>query len=164
MPVAFAVASLVVAAAGTTASIVSGNQSRAAQRHATDLQEQSQNEQRAGNAAQAANERRNQFREERIRRARIEQSAQNTGTADSSGELGSLAALSTNTNSAMGFNLGALQRADNISIFNQQAADTLAEGRQNAATTQNIGSIFQGIGQGISSYSAATAKVPTTTT
>lgn len=163
MPVALAVAGIVAAIGGTAASIVAGNQSRAAQRHAADLQEQSQEVQNAQNAQQAADEQRNQYRQERIQRARIEQASVNSGTEGSSGELGSLSSLATQYSANVGSNLGALQRGQQISIFNQQAADTLAAGQSAAATTANIGSIFSAAGSAVRGYATATAKIPGTT-
>ena len=49
-----------------------------------------QGEQKANAAGKAANERRAQIREERIKRARVMQAAENGGVADSSGESGAL--------------------------------------------------------------------------
>jgi len=158
MGITVGVIGAVAAVAGTTASVVAGNQQRAAQRHAADLQTQAQNESRADNAAKAAQERRQQVRDERIRRARVEQASVNTGTEGSSGELGALSSITTQTNSNIGFNLGALNRADNISIFNQEAADTLQAGRDSAGFTQNVGSIFQGVGGAASSFGKTSGK------
>jgi uncharacterized membrane-anchored protein YjiN (DUF445 family) len=80
-------------------------------------------EQRANNEAEAARERRQQIREERIRRAQIINAAEQTGVSDSSGAIGSVAALATNLNSNLSMNQGRLERAQNISIFQQNAAD-----------------------------------------
>jgi hypothetical protein len=102
--------------AGTAASID-------AQRDAKKSQRAAANEQRAQNASQAAKERRQQIREERIKRARVLQASENTGVQSSSGELGAVAGLSTNLSSNIGTNLGSLQTAQQISLFEQQAAD-----------------------------------------
>ena len=88
-------------------------------------QQKAQREQRASNEAEAARERRMQIREERLRRAAILNSAEQTGTAGSSGEIGSAAALATALGSNLGMNSGRLQRAQNISIFQQNAADDM---------------------------------------
>ncbi len=108
-----AVGSLV---AGTAVNISEQKQARKAQRAAG-------NEQRAQNSAQAARERRQQIREERIKRARVVQASENTGVQGGSGELGAVSALGTNLSSNIGSNLGALQTAQQISLFEQQAAD-----------------------------------------
>lgn len=101
-------------------------------------QRASQSEQRAANAAESARERRMQLREERVRKARVMQAAVNTGTEDSSGELGALGALSTQLATNIGTNLGRIQTADNLSIFSQQRAD--AQGQLfNAQRKQQTG-------------------------
>ena len=89
-------------------------------------QKKAQSEQKARNAAEAAAERRRQIREERVKRARILQSSENTGTTNSSGALGALSSLSSQFGTNVGMNLGRLRSADNISIFNQKAADSMA--------------------------------------
>ena len=138
------------------AGIVAGNQQRAAARHAADLQQQAQNEQRADNAAKAAAERRQQIRDERIRQPRIAQASANTGAEGSSGELGAIGSVTTQTQANIGYNLGALQRADNISNFNQEAADSIFQGQQAAGVTGIAGSIFGAIGGGANSFNIAT--------
>lgn len=105
-----------IAAAGTAVSIYGANKSRQAQEHAADVQ-------RAQNASDAAIERRRQIREERIKRAQIIQAGENTGTADSSGMAGALGSLSTNLSTNIGSNLGSIRNANQISIFEQKAAD-----------------------------------------
>ncbi len=86
-------------------------------------QRKARQEEKAQNAAQAANERRQQIREERVRRAKVIQQSQNTGVSDSSGELGSTSGLSTQLGANLGNNTGRLNSANNISGFAQNAAD-----------------------------------------
>ena len=86
-------------------------------------QEQAQKEQKAANFEAAANEQRQKFREERIRRARIEQAAANTGTTGSSGEAGAIGSLSTQLGVNLGMNLSAVERGSRISDLSQTAAD-----------------------------------------
>jgi hypothetical protein len=110
-----------VVGAGT---VIEGQRdAKAAARYSQQAQARAASEQRAANASEAARERRAQVREERVRRARILQTAQNTGTSDSSGELGALGSLSTNLGAGIGTNLGKIQTAQNLSIFGQQQAD-----------------------------------------
>lgn len=135
------VVAYIAAAAAVTGTVVSID-ARNDQRRA---QEKAASEQKASNAAEAAKERRQQVREERVRRARIMQSSENTGVAGGSGEAGALGSLSTNLSSNIGFNLGALQRAGNISDFNQQAADA----GNRAQTAGELGQL------GMSVFSAA---------
>lgn len=95
-------------------------------------QEQAQKEQKAQNFAAQADEQRQKFREERIRRARIQQSAENTGVSGSSGESGALGSLSTQLGANMGSNLDAVARGGRISNLNQTAS--------NAASNAQLGS------------------------
>lgn len=120
-----------LAAAAFVTSVYSAKQNR-------DYQVKSGNEQRASNAAAAAKERRQQIREERIRRATILQSSENSDVQGSSGESGALGSLSTQLGSNIGFNLGQEQSANNISLFQQHAADWQAIGQ----IAQQAGSMF----------------------
>ena len=112
-------------AVGTASFVVSQEAARDARRAQSKISAQ----QKAERAAQAARERRQQIREERVRRARILQSSENTGTDGSSGELGALGGLATNLNSNIGFNVGALQRANTITGLQQQGADAQGRGQ-----------------------------------
>mgnify|MGYP003404086432 FL=1 len=113
-------------------------------------------EQKAENDASAANERRKQVREERIRRARIQQASQNTGTAGSSGEIGAVGGLSTTLSDNIGSNLGSLQRANNISIFAQNAADFDLK-RQSAMMDLDKANQMMGIGMSIATNASGIA-------
>jgi hypothetical protein len=144
-------ATLAVIGLGVTAD--GADKQRKAAHKSMAAQEKIQSEQRASNAASSARERRQQIREERVRRARVEQAAVNTGVAGSSGELGALSALSTNLNSNIGANLGRIQTADNISIFQQDAANAQDQARSAGNYMQlgqsifNIGMSFAGGGK-----------------
>jgi coproporphyrinogen III oxidase-like Fe-S oxidoreductase len=113
-------------AVGTVAGIVNNNKAKQEQKKV-------QAEQNASNRAQQLEEQRRQIREERVKRARILQSSENTGVADSSGETGAIGGLSTQLSTNMAFNAGAAQRASNIGQFQQNAAD--AAGRAQMATS-----------------------------
>ena len=108
----------IVAAAATLYSVYQTNEARKEQRRAG-------NEQRAQNKAESMRERRNQIREQRIREAAILQSSQASGTTGSSGEIGALGNISTNLADNISTNIGRLQTAQNISIFQQRAADAM---------------------------------------
>lgn len=151
----------VAAVAGTAASVVAGNQSRAAARHSADLQEQAQDETLAQNAQNAAEQQRQQLREARVKQARILQSATNTGADQSSGELGAIGAVATNLSNNQGISLGALQRSQTIGNLNQDAADSRFEAQQDAQEGQLYGSIGS-VGQsifGVASKTPAGAKM-----
>jgi hypothetical protein len=153
------VVAAVAAVGGATTSIIAGNQQRAAARHAADDQRQAQEIQNADNATKQAAERRQQIRDERIRIARVQQAAANTGTESSSGELGAIGSITTQTNNNIGINLGAAQRGTDISILNQDAADSIFQGQQAAGTTGAFGSIFGALGAGASAYTNATKTI-----
>lgn len=157
MPVAIAVAGLVVAAAGTTASVVAGNQARSQARHAADLQQQSTDVTMAQNAQQAAEAQRQQLRDERVKQARVMQGATNSGADLSSGELGAVGALSTNLSSNQEQSIGAVDKANQISSLNQEAANSMFESRQ----TSQMGAEFAQFGQLGGSIFGAAAKTPT---
>lgn len=125
---------IAVAVVSTAVSIDQGNKSRKAQ-------EKARQEQRAQTAEESAKERRQQIREERVRRARMLQSAENSGVADSSGEVGALASLSTGLSENLGFSLNSEARGNAISDAQQNAAN--AAGR--AQTSQAIGSLATSI-------------------
>lgn len=86
----------------------------------------------AQQAQQAAQERRQQIREERIKRASILQQSENMGTANSSGETGALGGMKTHLGSNLGFNQSAIMAGQQISGFNQNAANFM----QSAQTAQ----------------------------
>lgn len=127
-----------IAAASTASAVYSGEVQKDAANKSASAQNRARNEQAASNAAEAARERRQQIREERVKQARIMQASSNTGVAESSGEFGAIGSIATQVNSNIGFNLGAIQRAENISIFNQQAADANLAGQKAAITNQQV--------------------------
>lgn len=127
---------------------------------ASQQQKKIREEQSAANAAQAAAERRRQIREERVKRARVMQSAQAAGVAGSSGEMGALGGMSTNLNSNIGANLGALQTANNISIFSQASADFMSQANALQQESQFWGQIGSLSMQGLSMYGVQKTKSP----
>lgn len=141
-----AVTTMLVVGAVAASSYVSYTERKEAKKdakRAANEQRKAQSEQRAQQAAQQAAERRQQIREERVRRAKILQSAQNTGTAGGSGVAGAVGSLSTQLGANIGMNLGAIQASNRISAFMQNAADyNLASQNHmfNADNAQAIGS------------------------
>jgi len=129
-----------------TASYVEAKEARSEQKEASirsaGEQKQARSVQEAANAQQAAMEQRQQIREERVRRARIMQSAQNTGTSFSSGEFGSIGSLSTSLSSNIGANRGAIQRGQQISGFQQNAADFNLTAQNAGIDAANAQSLF----------------------
>lgn len=109
---------LIVVGALAGASLIEQNKANKANK-------QARAQQGAQNAAESARERRQQVREERIRRAQILQSSENSGTTGSSGSIGAQDVLSTNLSSNIGTNMGRINSANQISIFQQKAADAM---------------------------------------
>ena len=94
------------------------------------------------------------MREERIKRARILATSRSSGTTGSSGEVGALGGLSTTLSSNLGYNLGALNTASDISMFNQKAADFMSEANALGAQSQMYGQIASLAMSGASMFSA----------
>lgn len=148
-----AVASLAVAAVGTYSAIQAQGDAKDAARDSKREQDKIKAENQANNAGKAAAERRQQIREERVKRARIIQASTNSGTAESSGEFGALGGLSTSLGANLGANAGALRSADRVSGYAQNAADLDFKSRslQGDASNYNqlagfAGNIFQASG------------------
>lgn len=134
-PVTIAIASFAL----TGASAVASNRQ---QSKAADEQKKVRRQQQASLAEQAAMERRQQIREERIKRARVMQAAELTGTTGSSGALGAGGALSTQFASNVGFNQSQLAGAQAISQYQQNAANAASRANDFNALGSVAGSIF----------------------
>src|SRR5690606_24432925 len=150
-----AAVSTIVASAALALSVGSGvaayakdRQSRRAQRRAEEEQEAIRNEQLAANAGQRDAERRQQIREERIRRAQILQSAANTGTSGSAGEAGALGSLASQQATNLGMNQGAYMRGQRIGQHAQAAANFMGDARSAAGRSQMFGG-FSRLGMSI---------------
>lgn len=137
-----AAVSTIIAAASLAVGTYSYVEQQKAQGRAAAAQESARTEQRQIQAMQASQERRSQVREERVRRARVMQASQNTGLGFSSGEAGVIGGLSTQLGSNIGTNLSMQQSAQNISLFNQQAANAQYEQQQFAGLFSLSGNIF----------------------
>lgn len=124
--------STIIAAVTLTASVYSAQEQKKEAKKAAVAQTNIRNEEKAANTAKQMSERRQQVREERIKRARVLQASQNTGVAGGSGETGAVAALNTNLGSNLGSNSSAVMAGDRVSVFAQQAA-TAQNAGQNAA-------------------------------
>ena len=134
-----AVITAVAAVAGTYSSIKANQAQKAANADA----KEASNVAAAQQKQQEMDARRNAFRQQRIRQAQIEQGAANTGTQSSSGELGSLAALSTNAGTKLSALSGASLANQGIAAANQAGMD--AQG--SAQNWQAMGSIFSTVGR-----------------
>lgn len=131
--------SILIAAASLATTVYSASEQKKEAKKAARAQEGIRNEENARNKSQQMVERRQQLREERIKRARVLQASQNTGTAASSGETGAISSLGTQLGSNLGFNQSMVRSGERMSIFAQQAAD--AQTRQGSAAA--LGSFAQ---------------------
>ena len=116
-----------------------------AQSAAVKQQKSAQQTQLADQAAQRAQEIRDQYRQQRIKSAEIAQSAANTGTQFSSGEIGGTSALS----STIANNVSSIQRAgvtsSAIGADEQNAANFMARANTYSAIgglAGEVGSLF----------------------
>lgn len=139
-----AVSTIVAAATAAVTAATAYQQQRVQKKAASDAKEEERKAKRtaaAEQSAQQAEKTRAQIREERVRRAQIMQSSENTGVTASSGAIGSSGALSTQT----GANLASMTRQANsanaITTFNQNAAYALAEGQAKSDMWGNIGQV-----------------------
>lgn len=127
---ALAIASLVVAAGSAYMQNKAASAARRDQQKAAAVAQ-------ADTQVQRQNEIRQQVRSQRIRTAQIMQSSANTGTQASSGELGGIASLASQTGSNIG-NIQGQMNSQN-SIYNFQNAAMSEQG--NAATWGAVGQI-----------------------
>lgn len=87
-------------------------------------------------------QRRQKAREERVRRAKIQQAAENTGTAGSSSEVGATSTLATDLASGMAFSSGQVAASASISGNLNKAASAEAQGATWGAASQIANSVF----------------------
>lgn len=137
-----ALASLGIGAASFIQQQEAAGEARSAQERARGEQEKIRGEQKAQNAAMAAQERRAQIREERVRRARISQSATGTGVAGGSGEFGAIGALGTNLATNIGANIGKVAAGERTSGYAQQAATFMGQAAAAASDAQQSAQLF----------------------
>lgn len=137
-----AVGALAVAGASAYVGYQSRKDAAAAYKSQAQEERKVRNEQKALNFQQQAAERRAQIREERVRRAKILQGAENGGAAGSSGEAGALSSLSTQLNVNIGLNLGRQQAANTIGGYMQNAANFGTAAMSASSSAQNADSLF----------------------
>ena len=148
-----AIGALVVGAVGAYQGYQGRKDAAQANQMAAEEGKKTRAEQQALNAQNAAIEQRKLIREERVRRGMIMQNSENTGTSESSGQLGAAGSLATELGSNLGINSGRVAAGGRISGYMQNAADfNLAA--QNASNKAQNGdqlfslsmSVFQGAG------------------
>lgn len=155
-----AVSSIIAVAAVVVSAAVSYKSQQAQKEAAKKAQRKEEEAKKVSQAEQVVQQRektREQIREERVRRAQILQSSENTGTGGSSGSAGSTGALNT----ALGANLSSMTRqgkaANVITNLQQGAANDLRDGQNKAARYNTIGAVAQA---GFSAYGAFATATP----
>lgn len=123
-------AAIVVAAVGAAATTYSVTEQQRQSKRAAGAQKEASDIAEAQRKNEEMDQRRQQVRQQRIRAAQIEQGAANQGASDSSGELGSLSALSSNVASNLATMSGRSAAASGIYSANQRALNA-----QSAAQT-----------------------------
>lgn len=148
-----AIAALVVSAASTAYSISENRQAGKKQQEAQDISTAQQK------SVDLAN-RRQQIREERIRRAQIEQAAANQGAGGSSGEAGAISALG----SQVGSNIASISQGQLAATGISNAMSAAASSTQRAQVAQGVaslsGTVFSGAGGFDSIFSSGSGVNP----
>lgn len=123
-------AAIVVAAVSVAASTYAGVQQNKAQKKAAGAQEEAAETASAQQKNQEMEARREQVRRQRIQAAQIQQAASNQGVASSSGEFGSLSALSTNVGANLANMSSQSLAAQGIGNAQQQATNFQGQAQQ----------------------------------
>lgn len=131
----------VVAAVGAQQQHQAKKEAANEQRLARKEQVKAQSEEKAANAAQMAQDRRQTIREERIRRAKIIQASENTGVGESSGLMGATGSLQTQLGTNIGFSRGMEEIGGRISSFNQNAANFMTSAQNHLNDADDWGQI-----------------------
>lgn len=123
------------------------------QRKAAGAEKKAAKIQRGQQAQEEAQQTRQQIRQERIRRAQILASAENTGVGGSSSASGSVGALQANTGSNIAFTRGQTKAADARSRQLQKSADF-------SRRANSISSITGAVSSGLSAFGGPTEPAP----
>ena len=135
-------AMLVVAVVGANQAHEAQNAQAIATTGMANEQKKAQSEQKAIGMQKQAEERRKLVREERVRRAQIIQSSENSGTSSSSGETGAISSMGTQLGSNLGSNVGMAAAGERIGGYMQNAADFQLSAQNAAMDAQSGQSLF----------------------
>ena len=124
---------LILGAASLAVGVISSASASADRKKAAAAQKQVNNITNAQQKVNSFEDRRQRLREERMRRASMEQGSQNTGTSGSSGEGGGLSALSTNFQTLLSQQAGMTKANEGINKWNQKAVDFETKARETLA-------------------------------
>ena len=133
-------AAIVVAAVGAAATTYSVTEQQRQSKRAAGAQKEASDIAEAQRKNEEMDQRRQQIRQQRIRAAQVEQGAANQGASDSSGELGSLSALSSNVASNLATMSGRSAAASGIYSANQRALNA-PSAAQTAGAIGQIGGL-----------------------
>jgi len=122
--------STIIAAAALTATVYSVTEQKKQAGKQADAQNKIRNEDIASNKAKQMAERRQQIREERIKRSRVLAASEASGTVGSSGEAGAIGSMNTQLGSNVGTNQSMIQSGQRVSVFAQDAASAQLAGQQ----------------------------------
>lgn len=137
---------LVVAAVGAATATYGTIQSNHNAKKAAGAQREANDVSAAQQRIQEAEQRRQQIRQQRIRQAQVEQSASNVGASNSSGEIGAVSGIQSNTANNLAFGQSAALAAQGITNQTQRAADFGLRSQMNQGIA-NIG--FSGVNLGM---------------
>lgn len=112
---------LVFAAASLAVGVIGGAKASSAAKKSAKASKEANNITIAQSKVEAAENRRQLLREERIRRARLAQGSENAGVGGSSGETGAMGAITTNVDSITSASLGATKSAEGVNNWSQKA-------------------------------------------
>lgn len=127
-----------IAAVGLAVSAKAAKDQKKAQQRQFEAQQKAAKAEEAARNQQAAAQRRQELREERVRRGRILQTSETTGTTASSGQIGAVGAVATQGAVNRGFAGSQASLGQFISEQNQAAASAGLDAR-NAATLGSLG-------------------------
>jgi len=130
-----ALGSLGLSLGSTVASVLSGKE-------AAEEEQKAREQQAAGEKIQLAESRRQQIRQERVRRSQILQRAENLGVGKSSGETGAVGSLATQTAGALGFQFGQGKVAEAVTRSLSKASEASTDASTFAAVAGLSNTIF----------------------
>lgn len=124
---------LILGAASLAVNLISTVSAASQRKQSAKAQKESNNISIAQSKVNSYEERRQRLREERVRRAAMEQGSQNSGTSGSSGESGGISALGSNFGTLLSQQLGQTKANEGINKWNQKAIDFENKARETLA-------------------------------
>lgn len=156
-----AIGALVVGGASYVSAEKSRKEAQSSNAAAATEGRKANSESAALNAQRAALERRQQIREERVRRGKLLQASENSGSEGSSGESGAVGGLATQLGANIAFNTGQLAGQGRANAFNQAGADYQSKAQSalsDASSAQNMFNLSMSIFQANGGTSAFKSK------